>query len=585
MSSLAILLVHGFSGQVSDLSVLADCLEEWFGAGSTEQFTLPGHTEGRLPDSFDPVLLRDAIGHRLLDLRQRVKTLVVFGHSTGGNLLLDALRSTDVSVDLLLLGASPFRIDLNYLERWKHHHAGKDQLSLSVVSGLVKMINSVAEGAPPDCPSVILQGKADDLVPESEAVLWKQYLGQRAAFYSFAELGHHLFSERSSAVAAIILQISRCCQDHGLIDRFVTTLAAAEPEILDFAAVDRQQVWNLVESPSGRRLLKEKIYLPDWVAWDPVIANIEVTTKCNFRCRHCARTQKGVTARDMSTDQFESILEKTPSAYRVTLVGLGEPLLHPQLVELVATAKRHGRRVALVTNGQLLTPEMSSRLLDAGLDGITFSLDSVDSGQVNKLRAGSDLALIEQHIREFCRLAQRLDRAVARAVFCAVSVASYSGLSELIDRVKVFGVHVLMLSDLNFKANQHQSLAAGIDAEMESTLRNLIRRAYAQGLPVLGVRRLEDFGLAQHYADALLLPVDQLYRRAKKHRHCFSLWQTVSINVDGDICLCDCRPEDRLGNIFEQELSTIWNGSAMLDQRRRLLSDEPAEECQICPRM
>ena len=89
------------------------------------------------------------------------------------------------------------------------------------------MINSVAEGAPPDCPSVILQGKADDLVSESEAVLWKQYLGQRAAFYSFAELGHHLFSERSSAVAAIILQISRCCQDHGLIDRFVTNLGCS----------------------------------------------------------------------------------------------------------------------------------------------------------------------------------------------------------------------------------------------------------------------------------------------------------------------------------------------------------------------
>ena len=60
------------------------------------------------------------------------------------------------------------------------------------------------------------------------------------------------------------------------------------------------------------------------------------------------------------------------------MVGLGETLLHPQVVEFVGLASSQGRRTALVTNGMLLDRALSQELLNAGLDSITFSIDGAD---------------------------------------------------------------------------------------------------------------------------------------------------------------------------------------------------------------
>lgn len=286
----------------------------------------------------------------------------------------------------------------------------------------------------------------------------------------------------------------------------------------------------------------------------------------------------------MSLALFEQLLERLPSAYRVTLVGLGEPLLHAQLAEFIALAKARGRRVGMVTNAQLLTPQRSAEILSAGLDSIAFSLDTLDADLASELRAGSDLVLIEANIRAFCIQAERLARPVSRAVFSAVSVASVDRLEQLIARVGKLGVQVLMLSDLNFLCNQQASLSVHVDVERERTLRRTVAQGFAQGLPVLGVRALEDFGLAQGYRDALLLPVQQLYRRSPAQRHCVSPWQTLAINVTGEICLCDCQPEQKIGNLQQQNLASIWNGAALRKHRRQMLSEQPTTECLCCPR-
>ena len=286
----------------------------------------------------------------------------------------------------------------------------------------------------------------------------------------------------------------------------------------------------------------------------------------------------------MSEELFEQLLDRLPSAYRVTLVGLGEPLMHPQLNKLIASAKARGHRVGMVTNAQLLTSQHSSEILDAGLDSIVFSLDTVDPELLSQLRAGSDLSIIEENIRDFCVQAEMQSRPVSKAVFSAVSAASFVGLEKLISRVSSLGVHVLMLSDLNFTYNQEQSLSFYIDEGQEKQLRHVISQGFSQGLPVLGVRALEDFGLARNYQDALLLPLRQLYQRSKQHGYCFSPWQTLSLNVNGEVCLCDCQSEKKLGSLQKQSLAAIWNCSEMRKHRRQMLSIPSPSECLICPR-
>ncbi|MBI4880769.1 MAG: radical SAM protein [Planctomycetes bacterium] len=86
-------------------------------------------------------------------------------------------------------------------------------------------------------------------------------------------------------------------------------------------------------------------------------------------------------------DTFRRVLEQLPHACRVTLVGLGEPLLHPVVADPVSIAAGEGRRVALVTNATDLERPLAARLIDAGLASIAFSLDCPNQALADQLRS------------------------------------------------------------------------------------------------------------------------------------------------------------------------------------------------------
>ncbi len=67
----------------------------------------------------------------------------------------------------------------------------------------------------------------------------------------------------------------------------------------------------------------------------------------------------------------------------ITISG-GEPLLHPELDELIRHIRRHGIIAGLITNGFLLNPKRIQRLNDAGLDHLQISIDNVEPDKVSK---------------------------------------------------------------------------------------------------------------------------------------------------------------------------------------------------------
>ena len=136
-------------------------------------------------------------------------------------------------------------------------------------------------------------------------------------------------------------------------------------------------------------------------------------------------------------------------------------------------------------------------------------------------------------------------------------------MKDLIDRVSDLGVDVLMLSDINFKANLDHTLWQNKNDLLEETVKKAISYAFSKNLPVLSVHGLEEFGLEQRYNDFLMIPPGQLYQRSANHTWCFSPWQTIPIDVEGNITLCDCQPDFVIGNLFQNSFSDIWNGEAL----------------------
>lgn len=137
--------------------------------------------------------------------------------------------------------------------------------------------------------------------------------------------------------------------------------------------------------------------------------NLELTNHCNLRCTFCPvnttmRRPKGF----MDPDLFRRVLDDNPQLDFVLAFQWGEPLLHPHFFELVRYAADLGVRTMITSNGTHLSPENRARLLDCGLERITFSVDG-DHATHRAIR-GYDLGRLREDV-----LALRRERDAAGA--------------------------------------------------------------------------------------------------------------------------------------------------------------------------
>ena len=103
---------------------------------------------------------------------------------------------------------------------------------------------------------------------------------------------------------------------------------------------------------------------------------IEITNRCNLRCSFCPSTQRP--GQFMSVDAFTDILRKIKGYTQfISLHVLGEPLLHPDLPQLLEKAASAGLRVNLTTNGTLLAKRNNELLAARALRQINISLHSL----------------------------------------------------------------------------------------------------------------------------------------------------------------------------------------------------------------
>lgn len=109
----------------------------------------------------------------------------------------------------------------------------------------------------------------------------------------------------------------------------------------------------------------------------PRIVFVEVTLRCNARCSFCSYWRE---ARVPELPDYAPVIRRfNPVA--VALTG-GEPLLRSDLCDLVRAIKATGNRfVSVISNGALLTHERAQALRQAGLDGLSISLNYLDERQ------------------------------------------------------------------------------------------------------------------------------------------------------------------------------------------------------------
>ncbi len=159
---------------------------------------------------------------------------------------------------------------------------------------------------------------------------------------------------------------------------------------------------------------------------------VEPTSLCNLACRMCARNVFDEPQGHMDMSVYQRILtgiRELPSPPEVFFGGFGEPLAHPEIIEMVAQAKAVAQSVELITNGTLLTREISRQLIEAGLDVLWISLDGVTPESYSDVRLGAELPKVLENIEGF-RQTRRASHLPKPEIGIAI-VAMQSKIAEL----------------------------------------------------------------------------------------------------------------------------------------------------------
>jgi len=183
--------------------------------------------------------------------------------------------------------------------------------------------------------------------------------------------------------------------------------------------------------------------------------HIEITSRCNFTCSMCMKYSKNsdVGNYDLAYEEITSVAEVLPHLEALVLNGIGEPLLHPDLLQIIDFARQRmpeSAWIGLQSNGALLSTNYAEQLMRKGLNRICLSMDSaVDSAASHN---GHGAGHAEAILQAFAGI--RSARKKINPCFFELGVEivlmreNVQELPELVDRAGRLGADFVIVSHL-----------------------------------------------------------------------------------------------------------------------------------------
>jgi MoaA/NifB/PqqE/SkfB family radical SAM enzyme len=203
----------------------------------------------------------------------------------------------------------------------------------------------------------------------------------------------------------------RCSGDtQEVLTRHAKRVPAARqtsPGAVHFAGECRYSVTMDSGTLFRRRVKFATTRLAEWrmISWGllhknhPVLAHIIPTRRCNLSCTYC-NEYDDVSKPVPLAEMFRRIDKLGELGASIITQSGGEPLLHPDLDQIIARVRKTGAIAGMITNGYLLTAQRVQKLNDAGLDHLQISIDNAlpDETSMKSLKVlDQKLVLLAEH--------------------------------------------------------------------------------------------------------------------------------------------------------------------------------------------
>lgn len=296
---------------------------------------------------------------------------------------------------------------------------------------------------------------------------------------------------------------------------------------------------ELIQETMGRILYK--------IPPSPLHAQIEITNICNLDCRMCPREKLDVALEHIPFERMKAIVDRLNGVKILTLTGWGEPFLHPNIFEMIRYAKQKGFWLQITTNGVFKNDSLVPRVVESGLDSLSFSIDSPSNG----LEWGHHTNAGVERMRQLIQARQGKTPAVT--LQATVHKGGEEQVMEVIRLCKSAGGDRVNLGRLDTR------FAPEMERPSPREEKRIFRKAHKLGRE-LGVR-VDCIQYA--ISHGMERTVYRLIKRAlhRMGRYCLKTYNYVYINNAGDVTPCCLLPNLSMGNILSEDLSAIWKSS------------------------
>ena len=294
----------------------------------------------------------------------------------------------------------------------------------------------------------------------------------------------------------------------------------------------------------------------------PISAGINITKSCNSKCQYCLSWQIA-NAPQPTMDEIRSIVDSLAllGFQRIAFSG-GEPLLRNDLTEMVQYAHQKGLLVNVLTNGLLATTSRICELIDAGLDYLTLSMDSINPQMYTFLR-GIPYELFHKRLEE-CITIKKQNPQLFLSVHCVISKANMNDIPDLVkylDERGVFTSFQVIHPIFNSRGKQIESpLYFGLEDQpaLDGVVKKLIEMKY-QGYKISS---------SKFYLENI--PLYSIHNQFPEEHRCRAGY--TSLAIDNHLNVYACWPMQSVGNLKRTSLEQLWYSRDYQKMRQRMWS-------------
>ncbi len=152
---------------------------------------------------------------------------------------------------------------------------------------------------------------------------------------------------------------------------------------------------------------------------------------------------------DMPLETYQRIVDAMGYAHTVDFTGWGEPMLHPEIYQMVAMAAAQGCLTTMTSNGTIFNDRNTRALLEAGMNRLTVSVDGMRKESFEKIRLGADFDKVTANLRRLVALSHEIGGDFQLGIAFSIQEENVVDLPLISSWLESIGAQKLHLKQLN----------------------------------------------------------------------------------------------------------------------------------------